>query len=190
MMQAYIEGKREASTIGSLVTLLAFCFGILGVLIAYGTAFGWIPLSDRDQILRSDINTIETIVSIVSLLYAACCLRTGYGLYIREQASLRWSQWMMFTSVMIGGAILLSVAIPVGLKFSLLLGQVPRPENADQSRRGRLGCAVAFGRRGADQHLPLHNRAPGFAGAAGILDPAAGATAGPARHTLDRRAAA
>ena len=125
MMQAYIEGKREASTIGSLVTLLAFCFGILGVLIAYGTAFGWIPLSDRDQILRSDINTIETIVSIVSLLYAACCLRTGYGLYIREQASLRWSQWMMFTSVMIGGAILLSVAIPVGLKFSLLLGQVP-----------------------------------------------------------------
>ena len=124
MMQAYLEGKREASNLGSLVTILALLFGILGIVIAYGAAFGWIPFGEREQILRSDINTIERIVTVISLLYAACCLRTAYGLYTREQASLRWSQWMMFTSVMIGGAILLSVAIPVGLKFSLLLGQV------------------------------------------------------------------
>jgi hypothetical protein len=83
MMQAYIEGKREASTLGSLVTLLAFLFGILGIAIAYGTAFGWIPLGDRAQILRSDVNTIEIIVTVISLVYAACCFRTAYGLYIR-----------------------------------------------------------------------------------------------------------
>ncbi len=124
MMQAYIEGKREASTIGSLVATLAFFFGILGIAIAFGTFFGWIPLGERAQILRSDFNTIERIVTVISLVYAVCCLRTSYGLFVREQASLRWSQWMMFFSVMIGGAILLSVAIPVGLKFSLLLGQV------------------------------------------------------------------
>ncbi len=124
MMQAYFEGKREASNIGALVTYLAFGFAILGFVIAYGVLFGWLPLGERSQILRSDLNTIEIIVAAISLVYAACCLRTGVGLYSREEASLRWSQWMMFVSVMIGGAILLSVAIPVGLKFSLLLGQV------------------------------------------------------------------
>jgi ribose/xylose/arabinose/galactoside ABC-type transport system permease subunit len=124
MMQAYLEGKREASNIGSLVTLLTFAFAVLGFAIAYGVLFGWVPLGERAQILRSDLNTVEIIVTVVSLIYAACCLRTAYGLYTREQASLRWSQWMMFVSVMIGGAILLSVAIPVGLKFSLLLGEV------------------------------------------------------------------
>ena len=124
MMQAYLEGKREASNIGALVTVLAFGFAILGLAIAYGVYFGWMPLGERAQILRSNLNSIETIVTVISLVYAACCLRTAIGLYSREQASLRWSQWMMFVSVMIGGAILLSVAIPVGLKFSLLLGQV------------------------------------------------------------------
>ena len=123
MMQAYLEGKREASNIGSLVTLLIFAFAILGFAIAYGAYFGWIPLGERAQILRSNVNTIEILVTVISLIYGVCCLRTAYGLYTREGASLRWAQWMLFVSIMIGSAILLSVAIPVGLKFSLLLGQ-------------------------------------------------------------------
>ena len=124
MMKAYFEGKREASNIGALVTFLAFGFAILGFAVVYGVLFGWVPMGERAQILRSNINTVEIIISVVSFIYAICCLRTAYGLYSREQASLRWSQWMFFATVMIGGAILLSVAIPVGLKFSLLLGQV------------------------------------------------------------------
>ena len=53
-----------------------------------------------------------------------CAARArALGCWRREKASLRWSQWMLFITVMIGGAILLSVIIPVGLKFSLLLGQ-------------------------------------------------------------------
>ena len=126
MMQAYLEGKREASNIGALVTLLSLGFAILGLAIAYGTYFGWIPLGERANILRwsQGLNTIEIIVTIASLIYAACCFRTLHGLVRREQASLRWSQWMFFVTSMIGAAILLSVAIPVGLKFSLLLGEV------------------------------------------------------------------
>ncbi|MCY4466826.1 MAG: ABC transporter permease [Chloroflexi bacterium] len=126
MMKAYYEGKREASNIGRLVTFLSSGFAILGFAIAYGTYFGWIPLGERDNILRwsQGLNTIEILITVISLVYAVCCLRTAIGLYSREQASLRWSQWMFFVTVMIGGAILLSVAIPVGLKFSLLLGQV------------------------------------------------------------------
>ena len=124
MMQAYFEGKREASNTGALVTFLSFCFAILGLAIAYGAFFGWIPLGERAQILRSNLNAHEIIATVVGLIYAACWLRTAYGLYTREQSSLRWSQWMFFVTVMVGAAILLSVAIPVGLKFSLLLGEV------------------------------------------------------------------
>lgn len=123
MMQAYLENKREASNLGLLVTFLTFGFAVLGALIAFLVFFGWMPLGERAMILRSNLNAIEMSVTIASLIYALCCARTGFGLLRREKSSLRWSQWMLFITVMIGGAILLSVIIPVGLKFSLLLGQ-------------------------------------------------------------------
>ena len=125
MIQAYLDGKREASNTGFLVTFLVSGFAILGFAIAYGVAFGWIPLGERANILRwsEGLNTYEHIITIASLIYAVCCARTAYGLVSREKSSLRWSQWVLFITVMIGGAILLSVMIPVGLKFSLLLGQ-------------------------------------------------------------------
>jgi ribose/xylose/arabinose/galactoside ABC-type transport system permease subunit len=123
MMQAYLDGKREASYIGNLVTVLIFGFALLGFCIAYGVIFGWMPLGERANILRSDLNPYEYIIAVAGLIYGLGCARTAYGLMNREQASLRWSQWMYFVTVIIGGAILLSVVIPVGLKFALLLGQ-------------------------------------------------------------------
>ena len=123
MIQAYIDGKREASYHGSLVTLLIFGFAALGVVTAFMVFFGWMPLAERANILRSDRNPLEYIVALASVLFALGCARTAIGLRQREQSSLRWSQWMYFVTIMIGGAILLSVIIPVGLKFSLLLGQ-------------------------------------------------------------------
>ena len=125
MMQAYLDGKTEASNIGTAVTALMSFFALAGIVIAYMLFFGWMPLGERAMILRSDISPLEIVTAIASLLYAAGCARTAYGLYSREASSLRWSQWMFFATVMIGGAILLSVMIPVGLKFSLLLGQDP-----------------------------------------------------------------
>ena len=146
MMQAYFDGKGDAATLGRLVTLLAFGFALLGFAIAYGVFFGWLPLGERANILRSELNNIEWIVSVFSLIYAACCLRTAYGLYIREQASLRWSQWMLFVTVMLGGAILLSVAIPAGLKFSLLLGQESDLRVVISEQAGQLAStALAIG---------------------------------------------
>ncbi len=123
MIQAYLENKNEGRNIGLLVTALMFGFTIIGALVAYGVTFWWLPLGAYENILLSDLNTYEVIVIIASLIYALCCARTAYGLVKRESSSLRWSQWMFFISIMIGGAILLSVIIPVGLKFSLLLGQ-------------------------------------------------------------------
>ena len=116
MIEAYLEGKREASTIGMLVTGLIFAFFVLGSIIAFGSFFGWIPLGERANILRSNRNSYEIIVTVLSVIYALCSLRTAFGLYSRERASLRWSQWMLFITVTIGSAILLSVIIPVGFK--------------------------------------------------------------------------
>ena len=123
MMQAYLDRKQEAANIGMLVAALMFGFAILGIAVAYMVAFWWMPLGDYVNIRLDDFNTYEYIVIIASLIYAAGCARTAIGLSSREKSSLRWSQWMYFITVMIGGAILLSVIIPVGLKFSLLLGQ-------------------------------------------------------------------
>ena len=123
MIQAYIDGKREASYHGTLVMLVVFGFAALGAVIAYMALFGWMPLGERANILRSDRNPVELIVTLAGILYALGCARTAVGLWQRERSSLRWSQWMYFITFIIGGAILLSVIIPVGLKFSLLLGQ-------------------------------------------------------------------
>ena len=123
MMQAYLENKTEGKNIGTRVMLLMFGFAVLGVFIAALVILGWMPLGERANIPRSSLNTYEIIAALASLLYAIGCFRTAYGLFRREQSSLRWSQWMLFFTIIIGGMILLSVIIPVGLKFSLLLGQ-------------------------------------------------------------------
>ncbi len=123
MIQAYLESKTEGRRAGQAITLLMTGFAALGFIVAYMIFFGWMPLGERDNILRSNLNPYENIVTLGALIYALCCARTAYGLYSRERSSLRWSQWMCFITVMLGGAILLSVVIPVGLKFSLLLGQ-------------------------------------------------------------------
>ena len=123
MIQAYLDGKREARYHGLIVLVMIAGFALVGAIIAYMTSLGWMPLGERADILRSDISALEIVVAVASAIYALACLRTAFGLRNRERSSLRWSQWMYFITVMIGGAILLSVIIPVGLKFSLLLGQ-------------------------------------------------------------------
>ncbi len=122
-MQAYLENKNEGRNIGLLVTGLMLGFTIIGALVALMIGFWWMPLGDYENILLTDFNAYEYIVIIASVIYALCCARTTFGLLKRERSSLRWSQWMFFISIIIGGAILLSVVIPVGLKFALLLGQ-------------------------------------------------------------------
>ncbi len=123
MMQAYLDNKNEGRTIGTVITALMVAFALLGAAVAYGVLLGWVPLGERINILRSDLNTYEIIVAIAAIVYTAACLRTTAGLLSRESASLRWSQWVLFVTVMLGGVILLSVIIPTLLKFALLLGQ-------------------------------------------------------------------
>ena len=90
MMQAYLDGKREANNVGFFVAALTLALAIVGFLIALRVGFGWMPLGERANILRSNINTIENIVIIAAAIFTLCCARTGFGLFQREQSSLRW----------------------------------------------------------------------------------------------------
>jgi len=123
-MQAYLDkNKTEGQAIGAIVMTLMFGFTAVGLAIAALVALGWMPLGERANILRSHLNEWEIIVIIASALYAIGCFRTAVGIRQLESSSQRWAQWMLFITILLGGVILLSVAIPAGLKFVLLLGQ-------------------------------------------------------------------
>lgn len=122
-MQAYLDNKSEGRFIGTVIMLLLYGFAALGVAIAALVLLGWMPLGERANILRGNLNYYEIIVIIASTIYAVGCARTANGIRIREKASQRWSQWMLFITTIVGGVIILSVIIPIGLKLALLMGQ-------------------------------------------------------------------
>jgi ribose/xylose/arabinose/galactoside ABC-type transport system permease subunit len=123
-MQAYLDkNQTEGQNIGNIIMFLMFGFTALGFAIAGFVFTGWMPLGERANILRSSWNYLEIIVIVASTIYAIGCLRTAMGIRKLETASQRWAQWMLFFTIMVGAVILLSVIVPVGLKFGLLLGQ-------------------------------------------------------------------
>ncbi len=148
MMQAYLDNKVEGRNIGLLVTGLMAGACLMGLIVAAMVAWGWMPLGERDNIPRwsEGLNVFENIVTVASLIYALCAGRTAWGLVNRERASLRWAQWMLFVSLVLGGIILLSVIIPVGLKFSLLLGQsIDIRSQINDELGGLASAALAIG---------------------------------------------
>jgi len=122
-MQAQADLKQKGRPVSNLIAYVMFGFTLVGIAVALLIVLGWMPLGNRANILRSDLNYIEFAVSFGAVLYAIGCFRTAMGIMQNESAGQRWAQWMLFFTIMIGGVILLSVIIPVGLKFSLLLGQ-------------------------------------------------------------------
>ena len=125
MIQAYLDKKAEARNIGLLITVMMVGACFMGLIVAAMVAWGWMPLGERDNIPRwsGGLNTYEN--DRYRRKSRLCALRRANSLRLvyPRTASLRWSQWMFFVSLVLGGVILLSVIIPVGLKFSLLLGQ-------------------------------------------------------------------
>ena len=191
MMQAYLDDKVEGRTTGLFVTGLMAGATVLGLLVAAMVSWGWMPLGERANIPRwsEGLNTYEQIVAVASLLYALCAARTTYGLINRERASLRWAQWMFFVSLFLGGIILLSVIIPVGLKFSLLLGQNIDVRMQINEELGGLGLRLARGRRGLDQRQPAGICLARLVGAFCLFDPALGIAASGRGRSSCRRAA-
>ncbi|GEM_PF-103517 len=140
------DTKMKGRPVNNRIAYLNFGFALLGISIALLVFLGWMPLGERANILRSNLNLYEFVVIVGAAIYAVGCFRTGMGVIQNERAGQRWAQWMLFFTIMIGSVILLSVIIPVGLKFSLLLGQdIDMRAFIDNDIGGLPSMAMAIG---------------------------------------------
>jgi len=123
-MQAYLDNKREGAVGSQLVMLFMFAVGIISIITAEQILTGWLPLGERANILRSNLNWIEWTSIIASTLFGIASLRTAWGLYSREEASGSWAKWMTLIAFFIGLALTASFVIPTVIKYFLLLSEV------------------------------------------------------------------
>ncbi len=92
---------------------IAVNFALLGgicLLIAVQVLTGWIPLGERVNVLRSDLNLVEWGTILGCVLWAGLALRTALGFFNRERPAWSWGQWMLLLMIL-GGLILLMSGI-------------------------------------------------------------------------------
>lgn len=127
-MQSYFEDSRSNPLRPYLVLLLMVLVGVLSLFVAEQILTGWLPLGARANIPRSNLNDIELIGIIASVLLGISCLRTAWGLFRREQACWSWSQWMSLIIIIVGLGLTMSVAIPVLVKILTQSQNIRAPE--------------------------------------------------------------
>jgi ribose/xylose/arabinose/galactoside ABC-type transport system permease subunit len=92
---------------------IALNFGFMGavcLLIAAQVLTGWLPLGERANILRSNLNVAEWGTIIGCALWAGLSLRTALGFFNRERPAWSWGQWLLLLMIL-GGLILLMSGI-------------------------------------------------------------------------------
>ncbi|MDE0610036.1 MAG: ABC transporter permease [Anaerolineaceae bacterium] len=114
-MLAFFEENAEASTGVQLARIYMVLLGLGALLIAEQVLAGWIALGERINVLRSDINFIEWVVSLAFLLLAAAALRAAWSLWRGDRAGWPWSQWVSFFSTIIGAVFLMKALLPGGI---------------------------------------------------------------------------
>ncbi len=106
-----------------VMAVMMWLLGILGFAVIGLVLLGWLPFGERANISRRDINIIEILVVIGAFFYALSAFQAGLGLGQRKREGLRWGQWVSFTTMFLGGAIIFSVIVPALLKQWLLNGE-------------------------------------------------------------------
>ncbi|MBL8164594.1 MAG: ABC transporter permease [Anaerolineae bacterium] len=91
-------GVRFAAVNFALISLIC-------LLIAIQVFTGWLPLGDRVNIPRSNLNFVEWITIIIGLFWTVYCLRTAVGIWRRERPAWSWGQWALLLMTM-GGMVL------------------------------------------------------------------------------------
>jgi ribose/xylose/arabinose/galactoside ABC-type transport system permease subunit len=79
--------------------------GLICLLIAIQVFTGWLPLGDRVNIPRSNLNSVEWVTIIIGLFWTVYCLRTALGIWRRERPAWSWGQWALLLMTM-GGMVL------------------------------------------------------------------------------------
>ena len=103
----YDEGGRMPAS-GWYVTAVLGVMGIVSILIAVQIFTGWLPLGDRVNISRRDLNWIEWATIALTLFWGVLCLRTVLGFVRRERPAWSWGQWTLYLSIIVGLILMLS----------------------------------------------------------------------------------
>lgn len=98
------EGRMPAGLIFSTGVLAVI--GLLCLFIAEQILTGWLPLGNRANISRRDLNIIEWATIVGTLIWAALCLRTVVGFIRRERPAWSWGQWALFIIALVSAIVL------------------------------------------------------------------------------------
>jgi ribose/xylose/arabinose/galactoside ABC-type transport system permease subunit len=100
------ESGMPAGVLFSLATLALM--GIACAVVAALLLTGWLPLGERTNIPRSNLNWIEWVSIGLTGLWAILCLRTAWGLVLRQRPAWSWAQWLLFLNLVPGIILVLS----------------------------------------------------------------------------------
>jgi ribose/xylose/arabinose/galactoside ABC-type transport system permease subunit len=82
--------------------------GVLSLLLAEQVLAGWLPLGERVNISRRDLNVIEWLAIIVGFIWGILCLRTTLAFLQRDRRAWTWGQWLLLLNALAAVIIFLS----------------------------------------------------------------------------------
>jgi len=107
-IRSYFEDRVPMPPGVLLSVALLGMIGIVSLLIAEQIFTGWLPLGERVNMSRRDINALEWFVLIGSTAWGLVALRTVWGFLVRDRRAWAWGQWVILINALIGLIILMS----------------------------------------------------------------------------------
>ncbi len=102
-MRDYFAGVHSWMTPGILLSIaLLSIIGVVSLVIAEQILTGWLPLGDRINIPRSDLNVLEITAALGAGLLGVITLRTVWGLWTRDKRAWTWAQWVVLMVAIVG----------------------------------------------------------------------------------------
>lgn len=129
-MEDYLGGRVSLRSPGVLFTtaLIGLLFAV-SIFLIEQVLTGWLPLGERANISRRDINTIEWVVVGLGVLGALLNGRTLIFLLRRDKRAWAWAQWVALLTVLLmmmalfsGGIDIYSVVPPGGTALNNIPG--------------------------------------------------------------------
>lgn len=103
-MQTYFEEHTPKTIPIFIVNIFLALTGIAALAVSHQILMGWIPLGERANISRHDLNFVELFVAFGAIIAGIAALRAAWGVYIQESAGWAWSQWISLAGLVVSFA--------------------------------------------------------------------------------------
>jgi ribose/xylose/arabinose/galactoside ABC-type transport system permease subunit len=107
-VQDYFENHATMPPGVWLTLAVLVIVGVLMLFIAEQLATGWLPLGDRINISRRDLNWLEWAAMLGTAFWGVLTLFTAYKFLMRDRRAWSWGQWILFLTGVVGVIMLLS----------------------------------------------------------------------------------